>query len=244
MGAIRPGGGGSSAPTADQVWDALGDALDADPTRATDLAAALGAAAVTTTTQTGSSSGWTSSNGDGTATTGSSYGLSYSTNAPGGVPPSTAHPRHLYPLAPVFTPLLGRWRVTARVTAAPNDSNYRLGLAVGKTDLSSGVVVLLDGSAGILELGHYAGSYTADVSGAGTIPTDGTGWVRLTFAGGRVSLEYGTGTTTAQPESWSLGGETLASAYAWESVILYLTRWGGSNDLGGSFDDVNMAGFA
>jgi hypothetical protein len=40
MGAIRPGNG-SSAPTAEQVWEGFGDALEADPTRGPELAAAL-----------------------------------------------------------------------------------------------------------------------------------------------------------------------------------------------------------
>jgi hypothetical protein len=33
---------GSGAPTADEVWEGFGDALDEDPTRATDLASVLG----------------------------------------------------------------------------------------------------------------------------------------------------------------------------------------------------------
>lgn len=242
-----PGGGGALDP--DAVWDAVGSALDDDPTRAPGLATALAAAPISTLSWTGGTTGVTSSAGNGSVTTGTEYGLAFAGGTAGDVFPTTSHPRHAIALSGALPATAGRWRVTARIASAPDDSSYRMALAVGRDAVDSSragvqMVVVRSGAAAGVELGPYSTGYAASIASGGSIPVDGTGWVRMTYAGGRVTLEWGTGTTTAQPSSWtSLGTADVDSAPA-AVAIAYLIRWGGSNGLGGAWDGITVEAFA
>ena len=204
-------------------------------------AAAQRATLAPSTAYTGASTGWTSDAGVGTATTGSAYGLEIATGittAPE-VYPTADHPRHH---RDVSAQLAGEadWSITWRVGATVATADSRLLTAIGAADDSRGVQVLVAPD-GTVELGSWiATSYTAAAVAAGSIPIDGTGWCRLICRSGVITAQWGTGTSTDPPTSWTqVGGSVVLVAFVAARLSLYVAMWTGTG-IATSIDDVRV----
>jgi len=199
-----------------------------------------GGEAVTETTYTGSATGWTLSNGSGTASAGTEYAVALGNGVyvtP--VYPTSSHPRIL---RSVTTQLAGMmdWSVTFRVVGLMGSTDGRMMLAVGASDDSRGVEIVL-AQDGTVELGSWISTtYTAAATAAGTLPLDGTGWCRLLSRGGVITAQRGTGTSTAQPTSWSqVGGSVVLVGLTPQRLTIFLAQWAGTG-LAGAIDDITV----
>lgn len=220
MGAIRPGNGGSSAPTGDQVWEGLGDALADDPTRGPELASVLGVSPAWTPSL-ASSSGWTDvSSGVGSVTI---TGGALTGTITGSVAPTN--------VAAATIPWAGdnAFEVRARVqisgsTGADAKAHLRVRYVGGD------LCVVPSGDGGLL-LFHSIGGYSP-ISTASGRPINGTGWIRLRVVGQRVTLWYGTGSGASEPTSWTLMYDADQSVLIGVASPTAL-HLGGQNDSGG-----------
>jgi hypothetical protein len=200
-----------------------------------------GGEAVTETTYAGSATGWTLSNGSGTASAGTEYAVALGNGAyVSPVYPTSSHPR-IY--RDVTTQLAGMmdWSVTFRVVGLMGSTDGRMMLAVGASDDSRGVEIVL-AQDGTVELGSWISTtYTAAATAAGTLPLDGTGWCRLLSRGGVITAQRGTSAfSDVAPTSWTqVGGSVVLVGLTPQRMTIFLAQWAGTG-LMGAVDDITV----
>lgn len=93
--------------------------------------------------------------------------------------------------------LMTGFRVRARLaTYSGADANSRWGIYAGHSSFWQ--IVNSNGSTG------GAANGAGGDSAVSAVPLDGTGWMQLDFDGGRLTVWYGTGTTSDPPTAWKL----------------------------------------
>ena len=195
-----------------------------------------------TTAYTGASTGWTAVTGVGSAAaSGTDYDLSLASGETGAseVYPTTDHPR-LH--RDVSAQLAGEadWSVTCRVGTLSGSAGARLLLAVGLADDSAGVQLVI-AATGLIELGSWVSTtYGSAATAAGAIPVGGTGWARIVSRGGVISAQWGTGTSTDPPTSWTqVGGSVARAGMIAARLSLYVAQWSGAG-ITAAVDDVRV----
>lgn len=195
-----------------------------------------------TTAYTGASTGWTAVTGVGSAAaSGTDYDLSLASGETGAseVYPTADHPR-LH--RDVSAQLAGEadWSVTCRVGALSGSAGARLLLAVGLADDSAGVQLVI-AATGLIELGSWVSTtYGSAATAAGAIPVGGTGWARIVSRGGAITAQWGTGTSTDPPTSWTqVGGSVALARLIPARLSLYVAQWSGAG-ITAAVDDVRV----
>lgn len=221
-GLVIPSGGGATTMAALSDVGAAGLAVGQSPTAAT-ARSAIGAAGESTVVYDfASSSGVTLTNGSvgGTAAvTGGVLALTC---------PSTPEARYYNifreaPRGSVALPTSGgrpplRWRATARLKSLSSLSVPRmLAKSAFGTAVFAGFYVAATGSLGA-ENNNSLTTYAT--AGAGSLPTDGTGWLEIECNGETMLFRYGTGTTSTAPTSWTTLAVATLAAQVWGTVEL------------------------
>jgi hypothetical protein len=206
--------GGGGAPTGDQVWEGLGDALADDPTRITELNTTL---ALTVTEQV-TLTAWT----EGTATGGASVAQGSSpSRLTFTVPASTAGAQSV-----TRTDLLPgpeEWDVAIRVdvVAGDNSAQTRVRLVAGPS-ASNNVTLEMDTDGNVISYRVVSSSATDITTVAGaTSSGDRTGgqlWLRIRGGDAGYRTLWGVGSGGDPPTSWSIAqsrSSDAASAVTW-----------------------------
>jgi hypothetical protein len=131
-----------------------------------------------------------------------------------------------------------RWRARVRVVAVPSGTIAYL-LAVSGSQ-RPGILVGGDGSGGAEDNSGPSG-YGSGWA-AGTVPTDGTGWLEVEVCGSLATYRYGTGTTSTPPTTWTTHATATLPSGALYAVVRLV---GASNSPPGSptsvdFDDLTF----
>jgi len=111
-----------------------------------------------------------------------------------------------------------RWSIVARLTMSGGfNATTRGGFGLVEPGAVVNRIVGVRGD-GLIFTGYnvVGTAYNPTITGATAVmPLDGTGWVRITRREGTLTYEYGTGTTTVAPTTWTtLWTETLVSKAA------------------------------
>lgn len=127
------------------------------------------------------------------------------------------------------------WRARARVAAVPAGTiAYFLAISTDSTQ-RVGFYLSTDGSGNAEN--NVTTSGFASPWAAGTVPTDGTGWLEIEVLGDAATYRYGTGTTTDPPASWTTHATAaLPTVTTWTNVRLA----GASNSPPGSASAVDF----
>jgi hypothetical protein len=201
--------GGGGAPTGDQVWEGLGDALADDPTRITELNSAL---ALTLTEQT-TLSAWTA----GTATGGASVAQGSSPSRLAFAVPASAAGAQSVTRTDLL-PGAAQWDVAVRVQVLTGDGSastrVRLVAGVGASD---NVTLEIDTNGSAISY-RVASSSATDISTT-TGPTSGqrTGgqlWLRIRGGDAGYRTLWGVGSAGALPTSWTVAQSRSSDAAA------------------------------
>lgn len=205
--------GGGGAPTGDQVWEGLGDALADDPTRITELNTTL---ALTVTEQV-TLTAWT----EGTATGGASVAQGSSpSRLTFTVPASTAGAQSV-----TRTDLLPgpeQWDVAIRlnVVAGDGSAQTRVRLVAGAS-ASNNVTLEIDTNGSAISYRVASGSATDISTTTGPTSGDRTGgqlWLRIRGGDAGYRTLWGVGSGGDLPTTWTVAqsrSSDAASAVTW-----------------------------
>jgi hypothetical protein len=202
-------GGGGGAPTGDQVWEGLGDALADDPTRITELNATLALTLMEQVTLTA----WT----EGTATGGASVSQGTSPSRLSFAVPASAAGAQSVTRTDLL-PGASQWDVAVRVQVLTGDGSaqtrVRLVAGVGASD---NVTLEIDTNGSAISY-RVASSSATDISTT-TGPTSGqrTGgqlWLRIRGSDSGYRTLWGVGSAGALPTSWTVAQSRSSDAAA------------------------------
>lgn len=207
-------GGGTSGPAIPDPTGAPDGQVVTTASGAYGLAAPAAGGPTRTELDLSSATGWTVDPGTGTGTAAIDTGAEAADlgGVASGVYTGNATPCISYPIAPE------EWEVRARlVTMSGGDGSARAALDVASA--ASGETGLSAVSVWISQTGHVelltavgAGFASRGNVSAG-LPLSGTGWVRIRWRDGVVSVFYGTGVGTTPPTVWR-----CSHAFSWAAA--------------------------
>lgn len=111
-----------------------------------------------------------------------------------------------------------RWRATARLKSLSSLSVPRM---LAKNAFGAAVFAgFYVAATGSLGAENNSSLTTYATAGAGSLPTDGTGWLEIECNGETMLFRYGTGTTSTAPTSWTTLAVATLAAQVWGTVEL------------------------
>ena len=180
-----------------------------------------------TTPSLASATGWTATNNGGTAAINTADGRAELSVPAGGALTSNL------PSITRATGIVGDWELRARLVAYTGGGAPRAAIGMGSTaDYTGHSIDVWVGESGDVELlTRVPGGLTGRGIAYPSLPRAGTGWVRIRYRDGRITVFVGTGIGTAAPTAWRKTHDfdwTSVAVPELGFVTMYALMFGGS----------------
>ncbi len=190
--------------------------------------------------------GWTASNGAGTASIDGGFKVALAAGQTASAAyPDTNSPKYYRDISADIAGFQD-FTIWVRIVSATMGADQNIGIGLNDADGTvNGGLCASTGTAGQLTATPFASAGYVGAP-AGTIPLDGTGWLGISRRGGMYSALGGAGTTTTPPTQYA-SCNTVPNSSTGYSLPVRLTLWAqkyGGTDMNGVFDNVTIIRYA